>query len=162
MGFPERAIAACDRAMLDGTLSDRHVRDVLRCQDSNVQPLARHFASKNPFVRVGVARIIGKLGDLTPLLDAAMREKDTSVLREMLHILGERREGARALERMISSDDYLVREEAISMLRRSGNADSLLPLLFDRDDALVKRVKRYIHDEKRQRQPEDTGLGEPC
>ena len=160
MGFAERAVIACDRAMSDGTLSERHVRDVLRCKNVNVQFLAKHFGSGDSMTRRAVARIIGKLGDVTPLLDAALREKDSVVLREMLHVFGERGEGAMALGRMISSEDGLVREEAISMLRRSGNADSLLPLLFDKDDALVKRVKRYIYEQKRC-QDEESGTREP-
>jgi hypothetical protein len=109
---------------------------------------------------MGAARIVGGKGDVKCLLDAAMREKDPMVLRKIFHILGKHSEGARALEQMVNSDDDLVREEVISMLRRSGNAESLFPLLFDKDDALVNRIKRYIHEQER-KSPEDTRLGEP-
>jgi len=61
--------------------------------------------------------------------------------------MGERGECSNALERMVNSDDPLVKEEAISMLKRVGKADSLLPLLFDSNDALVNRVKRYINEQ---------------
>lgn len=162
MGFAERAVTACDHAMSAGTLSDRHVRDVLKCDKADIRPLVRHLLSGNSVVRMGAARIVGKMGDVKCLLDAVMREKDPMVLREILHILGKHSEGARALEQMVSSDDDLVREEVISMLRRSGNAESLFPLLFDKDDALVNRIKRYIRqlppDNRNEQIKQETGL----
>lgn len=161
MSFADRAVAACDRAMLTGELSDRHVRDVLKCDGADVRCLYSHLLSDNSMVRMGAAKIIGKLGEVTLLLDAAMQEKDPVVLREMLHVLGQRGEGVVSLEQMVNSEDALVREEAISMLRRSGSADSLLPLLFDRDDALVNRIKRYIHEQKRD-SAKDSSLRESC
>lgn len=151
MGFAERAVMACDKAMTNGTLSERHVRDVLRNKKVDVQPLARHISSENLFVRMAVARIIGQKGDVESILDDLITEEDPEVLRQFLCAIGTRGgDSVRALERMISSEDQLVREEAISMLRRSGRADSLLPLLFDRDDSLVNRAKRYINEQKRQ------------
>ena len=147
MAFSDRAVAACDKAMENGILSERHVRDVLRCKNANVQLLARHIKSENPFIRKGVVRIIGKLGDVGPLLEGALQEKDQEVLRILLSVMGERGECSNALERMVNSDDPLVKEEAISMLKRVGKADSLLPLLFDSNDALVNRVKRYINEQ---------------
>jgi HEAT repeat protein len=148
MAFADRAIAACDRAMESGELSERNVRDVLRSGNANVQVLARHIQSKDPMIRRAVARIIGKKGDVTQIMDDALREEDPEVLRALLSAIGKRGQGTQLLERMINCEDSLVREEAISMLRRAGKAGSLLPLLFDMDDALVNRVKRYINDQK--------------
>ena len=149
MAFSDRAIAACDKAMENGTMSERHVRDVLRCKNVDVQLLARHIQAENPFIRRAVARIIGKLGDVELLLDGALQEEDQEVLRVLLASIGERGECSNVLERMVNSDAPLVKEEAISMLKRAGKAESLLPLLFDSNDALVNRVKRYINEQNK-------------
>lgn len=61
MSFADRAVAACDRAMLTGELSDRHVRDVLKCDGADVRCLYSHLLSDNSMVRMGAAKIIGKL-----------------------------------------------------------------------------------------------------
>jgi HEAT repeat protein len=147
--------------MSDGTLSERHVRDVLKCKNVNVQYLQKHLSSDNPLIRRAVARIIGKHGCVQPLLDVALNEEDQTVLREILQAVGERGEGTEAFQRMINSGDALIREAAITMFRRAGKAESLLPLLFDRDDVMVSRVKRYINEQKR-KQAADSGAGEPC
>jgi len=146
MAFSDRAVTACNKAMENGTLSERNVRNVLRCKDADVQSLSRHIKSDNSLIRLAVVRIIGKLGDTEFLLKNAFKEKDERVLRELLSAVGERG-CSDTLGNMISSEDPLVQEEAISMLRRAGKVNSLLPLLFDRDDLLVKRVKRYINEQ---------------
>jgi hypothetical protein len=163
MDFADRAVSAFERAIEEGRLSNRHIRDVLKCENADTGCLSKHLYSTDSMVRRGVARVIGGGSkDLTPLLDAAMRERDPLVLREMISILGKRKSGALVIEGMIRSDDALVREEAISMLRRSGNAESLVPLLFDKDDALVSRIKRYLHEQKREQRPEGSSPGKPC
>jgi len=47
---------------------------------------------------------------------------------------------------LLQSENPVIREEAITMFRRSGRADCLFGLLFDDDDGLVSRVKRYIEE----------------
>lgn len=154
MGFAERAVAACDKAMSNGTLKERHVRDILKSRNPDVTPLVRHLASENSFVRRAVVRIVGGVGNdasIKQCVQGAKQEEDPEVLRALLQSIGKRGgEAVRVLERMVNSEDPFVREEAISMLKRTGQAESLLPLLFDKDDSLVKRVKRYIHEQKRE------------
>jgi len=151
MGFAERALDACMRAMENGTISERHVGDVLKCKNINVQPLAPQLKSEHSIVRRMAARIIGaKGGDITCVLDAAIKEEEKDVLVEMLSAVGKRGEGLDALERLLNHDDCLIREEAISMFRRAGQAELLFPLLFDEDDLVVKRIKRYINEQEGQ------------
>lgn len=157
MGFAERAVAACDRAMGNGTLKERHVRDVLKSKNPNVNVLVRHVGAQNHLIRRAVVRIVGRLGDTDTIMQcvhSAMQEEDLNTLRELMGALGERGvEAAEALEKMVNYEDPLVREEAIAMLRRTGQAESLMPLLFDRDEALVSRVKRYIHEQQDKQTP---------
>ena len=151
MGFAERAIDSCVQAMESGTISERHVRDVLRCKRVNVQVLSRYLKSDYSMVRRMAARIIGgKGGHIGCVLDAAMKEKEKDVLIEMLSAVSKRGEGLEALERLLSHEDFVIREEAISMFRRAGRAELLFPLLFDEDDFVVQRIKRYINEQERQ------------
>ena len=151
MGFADRAMEACMRAMESGTVSDRHVRDVLKCRCVNVQLLSRYLLSDYSLVRRMAARIIGaKGGHIGCVLDAALKEEEKDVLIEMLNAVGKRGEGLEALERLLNHKDSLIKEEAISMFRRAGRAKLLFPLLFDEDDLVVKRIKRYINEQERQ------------
>jgi len=46
----------------------------------------------------------------------------------------------------LESDDTIVRDAAIDMFRRTGKTDALFPLIFNTDDNVVKRIKRYINE----------------
>jgi len=143
-------VDACVLAMESGTVSDSHYRALLKCRSVNVQSLARFLTSSNPIVRTVAAKIIGALGDVSPLLDAALREEDKCVLTVMLKVLGERGEGLEALERMVCAPNSIMMEEVITMYCRAGQADALFPLLFEKDEHLVTRIKRYINEQERE------------
>ena len=152
MGFGERAVAACVRAMAAGTITGRQVNDVLGCKSVNVAPVARFLVSDDPMVRRAAARIIGeKRGPVQPLMDAAMREEDKSVLFEILTQMGKHPEAVEELANLVNSEDEAIRDVVIDMFRRAGRQDCLFTLLFDRDDAVVERIKRYINEQEGQR-----------
>ena len=48
------------------------------------------------------------------------------------------------------SPDLIIRDSCIEMFRRLKMADCLFPLIFDKDDTLVQRIKRYLENEERQ------------
>lgn len=147
MGFSQRAIDACVSAMESGTVSERHVRDVLRCDNVDVKRIEPFLLSGTPEVRRMAAKIVGKMGDVCVLIEAALKEQDRTVLSSMLQVLGERGEGVGKLTKMLLTEDRLIKEEIISMYRRAGKASLLFPLLFDGDDFLVSRIKRYINEQ---------------
>jgi len=150
MGFANRALDACVRAMEEGSVSDRHMRDVLRCRQVNVQPIALYLRSRHPIVRKMAAQILGERGsDIGCVIDAALKEEEKDVLVAMLSVIGKRGGGLEALDRLLGNRDGLIREEVISMFRRAGRAELLFPLLFDEDDAVVKRIKQYMYEQER-------------
>jgi len=150
MGFSERAVAACERAMENGTVTARHVRDVLKYKIVDVTAIARFLKSEDDMVRKMAAIIVGeKRGPAQLLLDAALVEKDKAVLMEMLTQLGKHGDAVEPLTNIINSEDESIRDVAIDMFRRASRADCLFPMLFDRDDKVVERIKRYINEQER-------------
>ena len=150
MGFIDRAVEACARAMERGDVSGRHVRDVLRCERVDVGPFVRFLDAEEPMVRTMAARIVGEKGSSTKeLLDAALKEKDTVVLMEMLGQLALHPEAVEAMAGLLNSYNLMIRDAAVDMFRRSGRADCLFPMLFDNDDMVVERTKRYLNEQTR-------------
>jgi len=151
MGFPERAVEACYKAMESGTVTGRHVQDVLRCKVVDVAPLAPFLRSDDSMVRTMAAKIIGeKGGPSDALLDAALHEEETQVLVEMLKQLGKHRDAVGSLANLINSEDVLIRDVAVDMFRRAGKQEFLFPMIFDKDDKVVERVKRYLNEQEGQ------------
>jgi len=150
MGFSDRAVEACVKAMDAGMVTARHVRDVLKYKIVDVTPIARFLESEDAMVRKMAATIVGeRRGPSQPLLDAVLKEEDKSVLVEMLTQLGKHGDAVEVLTNIINSEDETVRDVAIDMFRRAGRADCLFPMLFDRDDKVVERIKRYINEQER-------------
>ena len=155
MGFAERAVRACDEAMANGVVTERHARDILKCDHVDVSVIEKHFQSTDSTVRMLAASIIGQKGkSIESLLNAAMCEKNVSVLLAMLTELGKRKDGVEKLRQFINEDDVIIRDAAIDMFRRAGKPNSLFPLLFDKDDLVVQRIKRYLDEQKGQTREE--------
>jgi hypothetical protein len=151
MAFAERAVNACVKAMSVGRGDERLIQDILKCKIVNVTPLEVFFGSPSRDIRLKVARIVGEKGNMQVLLDAALKEEDSLILMEMLKILGKRKaEGLEAFGKLLQSDDGMVREVVIQMFRRANKTDQLFPLLFDSDDNVVNRIKRYFDEQERQ------------
>lgn len=147
MGFPERAVESCRRDWSLGTVVETHVRDVLKCKAADVSSLEEFIGeSHSQEVRVAAARVIAAKGNADVVISAALKEGNRDVLFEILSILGTTRTGLDALNGLISSEDTMLRDEAVDMFRRTGNTDVLFLLVFDRDDNVVKRIKRYIDE----------------
>jgi hypothetical protein len=153
MGFPERAVDTCKRDWSSGVTVETHIRDVLKCRHVDVTVLEPFLSSQYPSeIRWAAARIISEKGRISEVVQAALlipiEERD--LLFEFLSTLGKQKDGLRELEGLVSSEDTFVRDAAVDMFRRSGQVDALVLLLFNDDDDVVKRIKRYI-DEAGQR-----------
>jgi HEAT repeat protein len=149
MSFEQRAVRACMSSMLAGVVSERQIRDVLACKDVDVSCFEQFLANDDCAIRRATVRMIGEKGNAELLLDAALKETNSPVLFEMLEYMGKRKCAIQPLKEMVESKDTMVREAAISMFRRAGHLDDLFPLLFSEDDALVKRIARYLeHDDQ--------------
>lgn len=144
MGFAERAVVACERAMLKGIADEGLVHDVLKRKCVDVQKLEPFLASPDAMIRRKAAEIICKKGRAELVLEAALKEEDKVVLFDMLRCLGKEVQGIEILDKLLRDGDSMVREEAISMFRRVGKVDVLFPLIFDSDNSLVERIKRYL------------------
>jgi len=146
--FDLRAADACWDAMYSGSLCERHIRDVLKCREVHTLRFEQFLDSDDRMVRIGAARIIAAHGDVSVIVKALPHEEDRSVLLDMLMLIGDTGTGFDDLGVMLSSDDDVIRDEAIEVLRRTGKADALLPLIFERDDILVERIKRYMNEQE--------------
>jgi len=144
--FDLRATNNCLSAMESGRMCERHVRDVLKSREVDTSGFEKFLASEERMVRLGAARIIAAHGDVRVLVDAVLKEEDRSVLLDLIVLMGDTGKGLPELGSMLSSTDELVRDEAVELLRRTGSADELLPLIFAKNDALVERVKRYMNE----------------
>lgn len=144
MGFAERAVIACEKAMQMGIADESLVHSVLKRKYVDVQRLEPFLYSQDTMVRRKAAEIISKRGRAELVIEAALKEQDKIVLIDMLKFLGSEVQGIEALDKLLRDGDSFVREAAISMFRRVGKADILFPLIFDGDSSLVNRIKRYL------------------
>jgi len=148
--FPQRAVDAFVAAAKSGQLSSRHMRDVLKYTDSNVDfiPLADLIDSEDPWVRKCVAGVLGEKGMFDRLADRVKVEDDRSVVYELMKQLMKTRDGLERVVCLLDSGSQAVRESAIQMFRKAKREDCLMKLLFDDSDELVSRIKRYMQDEE--------------
>ena len=158
LSFPQRAVRACVNAMRFCRVSPRHVADVLKYRDVDVTPIERFLSARHSVIRRAAIRIVGEVGDVRKLIEVARRETESAGLRLVLRYIGKRlpRGELKNVMDVLCNENPLVREEAIQMYRRRGMADCLFALLFEDDDALVDRVKKYIEEQDAQ---EETGRG---
>lgn len=147
MGFPERAVEACRRDWAAGRVDESHIRDVLKSKRVDVSSLVEFMGQDRPVaVRMAVARLIADKGDISLVVKMAMEEHDRDSLFELLRMLGKSGVGLEVLETLVSSEDTMVRDAAVDMFRRAGKVDALFILVFNEDDQVVKRIKRYINE----------------
>ena len=146
MSLSQRAVVACERAMKQGVASERLVRDILKKEGqidvSCIEPFLSH---SDPMVRRMAARVVGAKGDACVLIEAILIEKDDEVLPDMLGALVAG-EGIEALAELLNRGNPFVKESVVRMFRRTKRSDCLFPLLFDKDDSVVKRIKRYLYE----------------
>ena len=147
MGFANRAVEVCRRDWSSGKVDESHVRDVLKCRNVDVQGMYEFLHETYPSeVRWAAARVLMEKGQTKEVVAAAMLSQDRESILALLSLLGKHKVGLEALERLISSEDTMIRDAAVEMFRRAGKVDSIFPLIFDEDDCVVKRIKRYIEE----------------
>lgn len=146
MGFMERAIDACRKSFEAGVVSERDVRDVLAYRVGDISSLQKFLYSDDEMVRRAAARIFSGTGQADLLIDVALLEKDNGLLIDLLQMIGKNKEGIERLECILGSEDTIVRDEAIEMFRRAGKTTSLLPFIFENDEAMTRRIKRYFNE----------------
>ena len=144
MGFAERAEKACESAMEEGRVSERQVRDVLRCETSNGRFAVKWLDADNAMVRGFAVRLVAEKGPIGELVRAALVEKDRPTLLEMMRLLGRPGVDIEPLQGMLASEDLMVRDAAVEMFRKAGKAGFLFPMVFSDDDATSARIKRYM------------------
>jgi hypothetical protein len=145
--FGSRAVEACIRDWSSGTVDEGNIRNLLKCRDVNVTGMEEYLSKSHPSeVRWAAARVLMEKGQAKEVVAAAMLSQDRESILSLLSLLGKNKVGIDALESLISSEDTMVRDAAIEMFRRAGKVDVIFPLIFDSDDGVVKRIKRYINE----------------
>jgi hypothetical protein len=156
MGFAERAVAACVRAFNVGKADEQKAQDILKCERVDVSPIEPYLKHESFNIRYMAARIVGEKGNIKTLIEAAKTEKDGFIAARMMGYLGKRgAEGLEAFESLLRSDNPILKEAAIQMFRRSGQTDALFPMVFDDNDWVVQRIKRYLNEQKQNRPTPD-------
>jgi len=148
--YGQRAVSNFCIAAERGKLSPRHVRDILRhkSRDIDIEPIVPLLQSDDPWIRKCVAQIVGAFGgNQKSLIEAAKCEDDRDVLLELLKQLVSTKEGLEEMVYLLESEDKAVKQSGIDMFRKAGRADCLMGLLFDDDDELVSRIKRYMNEQ---------------
>lgn len=149
MTFADRAIETCRRDWFAGKVDESHVRDVLKSRISEAIWAFEFTEACHPTeVRVAACRILAEKdsGGIGRVSQLALMEGDRETLIELLRILGRSGAGLETMESLIASEDTIVRDATVDMFRRTGKVDALFPLIFDKDDVVVKRIKRYINE----------------
>jgi len=151
--FPERAVRSFVLAADARKISPRHVRDVIKYSDVDVMPIMKFLKHDDPWVRKCAVQVIGARGNKRKLIEMTMDEDDRYVLIEICNQLTNTKEGLEDTVALLVDEDVLIREAAINMFRRAGRADCLMTMLFDKDDEVVNRARRYMRemDERRGR-----------
>jgi hypothetical protein len=147
MNYAQRAVLACVGAMKIGAVSPMHIKNVLKCTKVDVSPIEQFLESEKDFIRKYAVEIIGQRGNSSLLIDLALVEKDKNVLLAIMKQLAGSRESLEKMVGLLNSEDSLIKTSAIQMFRRANRADCLFPLLFDDDDGLVERIRKYIEEE---------------
>jgi HEAT repeat protein len=135
--------------MKQGVASERLVRDILKDKESQIdvsciEPFLGHA---DPMIRRMAARVVGAKGDTCVLIRVILKEKDDDVLTDMLDALVAG-DGTETLAELLNSGNPFVKEAVVRMFRRTKKNDCLFPLLFDKDDSVVNRIKRYLYEKK--------------
>ncbi len=151
MGFANRAVEVCLRDWSVGRVDEGHIRDVLKCRNVDVNGMEEFLNEKHPpEIRWAAARVLMDKGQAKEVVAAAMLSQDRESILALLSLMGRNKQGIEVLEGLVSSEDTMIRDAAVEMFRKAGKVDAIFPLIFDRDDIVVKRIKRYI-DEAGQR-----------
>lgn len=156
MGFPERAVNAFVKGMEAGVVSEGQIRCVLRCSQpvlsrifydtDQMETLCKFLDSPDEMVRRSASRVLSHINEMSPLINAALNEKESGLLVEMLQMIGKQTDGVEELSKMLLSEDTIVRDEAIEMFRRTGKVENLFMLVFTKDDCMTQRIKRYFNE----------------
>jgi len=132
-------------------VDEGHIRDVLKCRNVDVNGMEEFLNEKHPpEIRWAAARVLMDKGQAKEVVAAAMLSQDRESILALLSLMGRNKQGIEVLEGLVSSEDTMIRDAAVEMFRKAGKVDAIFPLIFDRDDIVVKRIKRYI-DEAGQR-----------
>jgi len=147
MGFAERVVEVCDRDWSAGIVDENHIRAVMKTKQVNVVVLEKFLGPEYSHeVRWSAARILSEKGRVKEVVKAALLSEDRESLLGLLGVLGKNNAGLEELESLIASEDTMVRDAAVDMFRRAGNVSALFPLIFNEDDAVVRRIKRYLNE----------------
>ena len=147
MNYSERAVKACVYAMKKGIISLRLVNNVLKCKKVDVSSIEPFLNDKNDFIRKHAVTIIGKKGDASLLVDLALKETSKQVMLNIMENLAGKKQALEKIVVLLESKDQVIRNSAIQMYKKEKRSDCLFILLFDDDDKLVQRIKKYIEDE---------------
>lgn len=147
----QRAIDSFVMAAKNHTLSPRHVKRLLQYKrhKPDVSQIEQFLSDNDVWVRKMSARVVGEMGDIKKLIDLAKEEEEVTVLHEVIDGLVKRPiDEVEELIDLLEHGDKGIKHVIINMFRLSGRADCLMGLLFDADDELVSRVKRWMEEQE--------------
>ena len=143
----DRASDTCEKDLEEGRVSETHVRDVLKRSRDGAR-FVKFLRHEDVMVRSAAARIVAWKGPLEQLALAALEESDRGLLLDIMKLLAWKKQHVEMLSGYLNSEDDVIKEAAVEMFRRAGKTEYLFPMVFDKDDEKVERIKRYMNNEK--------------
>jgi HEAT repeat protein len=154
MSISERDVRSCYNSLKRGIVSEYRVRRVLNLKFADVSCMEEFLDSDDDLIKRSAIRIIGKLGNMKKLMELAKsesgkekEERDVSILSSIIQAFRKRPEGVDELVDLLSSDDHMVVYDVVDLFRSTGNKNLLFVLLFNRDEELTDRIKKYLNEE---------------
>lgn len=148
MGYADRALKTLLYGLKEGNVKEIHVKNCLKCR-VETQGIEPYLFSNNYGERRAAFSVVSKWGDdINKMFGRMLVEKDSGLLLTAMRHLSEREINLEPLVEFLYSEDHAIKEAAIQMFRKTGQEEEMFGLLFDDDESLANRVKRYMGDEE--------------
>lgn len=143
----QRAVDSCLRAAADGRLTPAHIQMVLECEGVDLSAFSRFLEEgTSDMVRCLVADIVAKYEPGLVVETAAREAGNPRLFNAMCKALA--MVGFKEVEPLVPilrGEDVVAPNRVLRLFVEVGRADLLFPLVFDGDERMVERVKRYLH-----------------
>lgn len=149
LSYAQRAVDSCVKKFRNGIYSSRAVKNILKRDDVDVKEIEPFMKDKGTELRTVAMEIVIRKGDRKKAIEVIKNETSRTVIQKILLVLSDELIGddIDELSKLASSENSIIREEAISLFRKTGRDDCLLPLLLSGGDDVVDRIRKYMEED---------------
>jgi hypothetical protein len=146
--FPERAVKSFIIAAKSRRISPRHVNDILKYEHVDVTDVVPFLNDTDDWIRRAAVKIIGRKGDKSLLVGMINTETNRTIIIDICNELMKSKDDFINLVSYLDSEDIIIKETVITLFKKAKRTDCLMSLLFDKDEALVERIRNYMKEEE--------------